>query len=92
MGPSEARPLLGSFSFAFGSHHMTLLLSCVPPKAKSVRVKIKLAKDEDGKKRPGRGKAKPVVSDDDSDQDDNVGRLASLAPLSTHNQRCVFRM
>ncbi|KAM9360220.1 putative global transcription activator SNF2L2 [Symphorus nematophorus] len=45
--------------------------------AKSVRVKIKLSKEarshDKGKKRQSRGKAKPVVSDDDSDddQDDN---------------------
>ncbi|XP_053275912.1 probable global transcription activator SNF2L2 [Pleuronectes platessa] len=45
--------------------------------AKSVRVKIKLSKEgrsyDKGKKRPSRGKAKPVVSDDDSedDQDEN---------------------
>ncbi|KAM8885280.1 putative global transcription activator SNF2L2 isoform 2-T4 [Spinachia spinachia] len=36
--------------------------------AKAVRVKIKLSKDK-GKKRQSRGKAKPVVSDDDSDDD-----------------------
>ena len=47
--------------------------------AKSVRVKIKLSKEprstDKGKKRQSRGKAKPVVSDDDSDEDldDNVG-------------------
>ncbi|TRY89722.1 hypothetical protein DNTS_009300, partial [Danionella cerebrum] len=47
--------------------------------AKSVKVKIKLNKREErghdkGKKRPSRGKAKPVVSDDDSEeeQEDNV--------------------
>ncbi|RXN34108.1 putative global transcription activator SNF2L2 isoform X1 [Labeo rohita] len=46
--------------------------------SKSVKVKIKLSKRDErcqdkGKKRPSRGKAKPVVSDDDSedDQDDN---------------------
>uniref|UniRef100_A0A672J5M2 Probable global transcription activator SNF2L2 n=1 Tax=Salarias fasciatus TaxID=181472 RepID=A0A672J5M2_SALFA len=50
--------------------------------AKSVRVKIKLSRDargsDKGKKRQSRGKAKPVVSDDDSDddQDDNVGSSA----------------
>lgn len=44
-----------------------------------MRVKIKLGKEarshDKGKKRQSRGKAKPVVSDDDSDddQDDNVG-------------------
>lgn len=44
-----------------------------------MRVKIKLSKEarshDKGKKRQIRGKAKPVVSDDDSDedQDDNVG-------------------
>lgn len=47
--------------------------------AKSVRVKIKLGREgrshDRGKKRQSRGKAKPVVSDDDSDEDqeDNVG-------------------
>lgn len=48
--------------------------------AKSVKVKIKLSKREErsherGKKRPSRVKAKPVVSDDDSDeeQEENVG-------------------
>lgn len=52
--------------------------------AKSVRVKIKLSKEprstDKGKKRQSRGKAKPVVSDDDSDEDldDNVGRSPSL--------------
>lgn len=49
--------------------------------AKSVKVKIKLNKKDEkgrdkgkGKKRPNRGKAKPVVSDFDSDeeQDENV--------------------
>ncbi|KAL1274800.1 hypothetical protein QQF64_027614, partial [Cirrhinus molitorella] len=46
--------------------------------SKSVKVKIKLSKRDErcqdkGKKRPSRGKAKPVVSDDDSedDQEDN---------------------
>uniref|UniRef100_A0A8C2WQY6 SWI/SNF related BAF chromatin remodeling complex subunit ATPase 2 n=1 Tax=Cyclopterus lumpus TaxID=8103 RepID=A0A8C2WQY6_CYCLU len=45
---------------------------------KSVRVKIKLSKEgrghDKGKKRQSRGKAKPVVSDDDSDDDldDNI--------------------
>lgn len=44
-----------------------------------MRVKIKLSKEarghDKGKKRQSRGKAKPVVSDDDSEdeQDDNVG-------------------
>lgn len=44
-----------------------------------MKVKIKLSKRDErgqdkGKKRPSRGKAKPVVSDDDSDEDqeDNV--------------------
>ncbi|XP_031726374.1 putative global transcription activator SNF2L2 [Anarrhichthys ocellatus] len=41
--------------------------------AKAVRVKIKLSKEarshDKGKKRQSRGKAKPVVSDDDSDDD-----------------------
>lgn len=55
---------------------------CVRP-AKSVWVKIKLSKEargsDKGKKRHGRGKAKPVVSDDDSDDDRdvNVGHCAS---------------
>lgn len=54
-------------------------LSTLPLAAKSVRVKIKLSKEarghDKGKKRQSRGKAKPVVSDDDSEdeQDDNVG-------------------
>lgn len=54
--------------------------------AKSVRVKIKLSKEarghDKGKKRQSRGKAKPVVSDDDSDddQDDNVGHSSWLDP------------
>lgn len=52
--------------------------------AKSVRVKIKLSKEarshDKGKKRQSRVKAKPVVSDDDSDEDldDNVGHCTSL--------------
>lgn len=52
--------------------------------AKSVRVKIKLGKDK-GKKRQSRGKAKPVVSDDDSDDDldDNVGGVT--AALCIHH-------
>ncbi|XP_026107085.1 probable global transcription activator SNF2L2 isoform X4 [Carassius auratus] len=42
--------------------------------SKSVKVKIRLSKREErsqdkGKKRPSRGKAKPVVSDDDSEED-----------------------
>ena len=48
--------------------------------ATSVRVKIKLSKKDEhggdkGKKRQSRSKAKPVVSDDDSedDKEDNVG-------------------
>uniref|UniRef100_A0A7N6FE90 SWI/SNF related, matrix associated, actin dependent regulator of chromatin, subfamily a, member 2 n=1 Tax=Anabas testudineus TaxID=64144 RepID=A0A7N6FE90_ANATE len=51
--------------------------------AKSVRVKIKLSKEarshDRGKKRQSRVKAKPVVSDDDSDEDldDNVGHCTS---------------
>lgn len=57
--------------------------------AKSVRVKIKLSKEarghDKGKKRQSRGKAKPVVSDDDSeeDQDDNVGHSAPLNTRGT---------
>lgn len=49
-----------------------------------MRVKIKLSKEarshDKGKKRQSRGKAKPVVSDDDSDedQDDNVGHSPVL--------------
>ena len=49
-----------------------------------MRVKIKLSKEarshDKGKKRQSRGKAKPVVSDDDSDeeQDDNVSRSPAL--------------
>lgn len=58
---------------------LTPTLSAPPLAAKSVRVKIKLSKEarghDKGKKRQSRGKAKPVVSDDDSEdeQDDNVG-------------------
>lgn len=57
--------------------------------AKSVKVKIKLNKKEEkgrdtgkGKKRPNRGKAKPVVSDFDSDeeQDENVSAHAWVSP------------
>lgn len=57
--------------------------------AKSVRVKIKLSKEarghDKGKKRQSRGKAKPVVSDDDSeeDQEDNVGHSAPLNTSGT---------
>ncbi|XP_026107072.1 probable global transcription activator SNF2L2 isoform X2 [Carassius auratus] len=58
--------------------------------SKSVKVKIRLSKREErsqdkGKKRPSRGKAKPVVSDDDSeeDQEENVSPpfLSSLRPV-----------
>lgn len=57
---------------------VSLSLSNRPLAAKSVRVKIKLSKEarghDKGKKRQSRGKAKPVVSDDSEDeQDDNVG-------------------
>lgn len=51
--------------------------------AKSVRVKIKLSKEahshDKGKRRQSRVKAKPVVSDDDTDEDldDNVGHCTS---------------
>lgn len=53
-----------------------------------MRVKIKLSKEargqDKGKKRQSRGKAKPVVSDDDTDedQDDNVGSSVRLFPLT----------
>ena len=55
--------------------------------AKSVKVKIKLNKKEEkgrdtgkGKKRPNRGKAKPVVSDFDSDEEqDENGRVHAWA-------------
>lgn len=46
-----------------------------------MKVKIKLSKRDErcqdkGKKRPSRGKAKPVVSDDDSEEEqENVGPL-----------------
>lgn len=55
-----------------------------------MKVKIKLNKRDErcqdkGKKRPSRGKAKPVVSDDDSEeeQEDNVGLpfLSSVRPV-----------
>ncbi|XP_059406186.1 probable global transcription activator SNF2L2 [Carassius carassius] len=54
--------------------------------SKSVKVKIKLSKRDErcqakGKKRPSRGKAKPVVSDDDSkeEQEENEQSERSLS-------------
>uniref|UniRef100_A0A671QZQ5 Probable global transcription activator SNF2L2 n=1 Tax=Sinocyclocheilus anshuiensis TaxID=1608454 RepID=A0A671QZQ5_9TELE len=48
---------------------------------KSVKVKIKLSKRDErcqdkGKKRPSRGKAKPVVSDDDSEEEQEENELS----------------
>lgn len=66
------------------SKSVLLFSLCLIHSAKSVRVKIKLSKEarshDKGKKRQSRGKAKPVVSDDDSDEDldDNVGGSTSL--------------
>lgn len=78
---------------AVWKRYLTLVLFSNFCPAKSVRVKIKLGRDgrshDKGKKRQSRGKAKPVVSDDDSDddQDDNVGLCSHptgiMAELST---------
>lgn len=68
------------------SHGFGFVCFCL---AKSVKVKIKLNKKDEksrdkgkAKKRPNRGKAKPVVSDFDSDEelDDNVSASGSQPP------------
>uniref|UniRef100_A0A671RQC3 Probable global transcription activator SNF2L2 n=1 Tax=Sinocyclocheilus anshuiensis TaxID=1608454 RepID=A0A671RQC3_9TELE len=80
----EGSQVINFISILFYSEFFFLI------QAKSVKVKIRQSNRDErcqdkGKKRPGRGKAKPVVSDDDSEeeQEENVGPpiLSSNRPV-----------